>query len=43
MSDQPNLLIVWLEQAGLSHSLAVPLTYALIIFASFKTFKDSIS
>jgi miniconductance mechanosensitive channel len=37
MSDQPNLLISWLEQAGLSHSLAVPLTYALIIFAVFLT------
>ncbi|WP_339134838.1 MAG: mechanosensitive ion channel domain-containing protein [Candidatus Electrothrix sp. GW3-4] len=35
MSDQPNLLIAWLEQAGLSHSLAVPLTYTLIIFAVF--------
>ncbi|WPD23912.1 MAG: mechanosensitive ion channel [Candidatus Electrothrix scaldis] len=37
MSDQPNLLIAWLEQAGLSHSLAVPLTYALITFAVFLT------
>ncbi|MCI5149426.1 MAG: mechanosensitive ion channel family protein, partial [Candidatus Electrothrix sp. MAN1_4] len=35
MSDQPNLLIAWLEQVGLSHNLAVPLTYALIIFAVF--------
>ena len=33
MNKQPHLLITWLEQAGISHNFAVPLTYSLIIFA----------
>ncbi|MCI5124520.1 MAG: hypothetical protein D3925_08605, partial [Candidatus Electrothrix sp. AR5] len=33
MNEQPNLLIAWLEQAGISHNFAVPITYSLIIFA----------
>ena len=35
MHEQPNLFIAWLEQAGLSHTIAVPITYTLIIFAVF--------
>ena len=31
MHEQPHLLIAWLEQAGLTRTLAVPLTYGLII------------
>ncbi len=33
MNKQPHLLIAWLEQAGVAHNFAVPLTYSLIIFA----------
>lgn len=35
MHEQPNLLIAWLEQAGLSRTFSVPITYTLIIFRSF--------
>jgi miniconductance mechanosensitive channel len=37
MHEQPNLLIAWLEQAGLSRTFSVPITYTLIIFSVFFT------
>ncbi|MCI5161434.1 MAG: mechanosensitive ion channel family protein [Candidatus Electrothrix sp. AX5] len=37
LHEQPHLFIAWLEQAGISHTLSVPITYTLIIFAVFFT------